>query len=217
MTEKPTPEANLTEQDFYNQACAYFSYHAGQRTTMINYYIIVLGACLTIYGNFISTAPFACILIAAFMLIVSILFYNMDLRTKFDVKQSQSVICEFEQRYNVHLTHKKYALGVFSNEDLMYALYDDEFHNDTEFKSLRKLAIQLSRKPNSELQSAFDSKFDAFCGKHTEYHPDILKKSLTASKIPHLSASIRNLFFICMAASVLGIIVAAAIFVFSIL
>jgi polar amino acid transport system ATP-binding protein len=35
MTEKPIPEANLTEQDFYNQACEYFRYHAEQRTTMI--------------------------------------------------------------------------------------------------------------------------------------------------------------------------------------
>ena len=217
MTEKPTPDANLSEQDFYNQACEYFRYHAEQRTTMINYYIVVLGACLTIYGNFIATAPFACILIASFMLIVSILFYNMDLRTKFDVKQSQNVICEFERRYNVHGTHKKYALGVFSNEDLMFALYDDEFHNDAEFRFLRKLTHQLSRKPNADLQSTFDSNFAEFCTKHTEYNPDILKKSLSGSKIPHLSTSIRNLFFICMAASVLGIIAAVAIFVISIL
>lgn len=211
MTEKPIPEANLTEQDFYNQACEYFRYHAEQRTTMINYYIVVLGACLTLYGNFIYSAPFACILIAGFMLIVSILFYNMDLRTKFDVKQSQNVICEFERRYQVHTTHKKFALGVFSNEDLMFALYDDAFHNDPEFQALRKLA----RKPDS--CADFGQKFAAFAAKHTEYNPEILKKSLAGKKIPHLSTSIRNLFYICMGASVLGIIAAGAIFVISIL
>ena len=211
MTEKPIPEANLSEQDFYNQACEYFRYHAEQRTTMINYYIVVLGACLTIYGNFISTAPFACILIAGFMLIVSILFYNMDLRTKFDVKQSQNVICEFERRYQVNTTHKKHPLGVFSNEDLMFALYDDDFHNDPEFQALRKLV----QKPGS--QPAFDEKFAAFAAKHAEYNPEILKKSLTGKKIPHLSTSIRNLFYICMTASVLGIIAAMVIFVLSFL
>lgn len=211
MTEKPIPEANLTEQDFYNQACEYFRYHAEQRTTMINYYIVVLGACLTIYGNFISSAPFACILIAGFMLIVSILFYNMDLRTKFDVKQSQNVICEFERRYQVNTTHKKYALGVFSNEDLMFALYDDDFHNDPEFQALRK----LSHKPDSK--ATFDTKFSEFAAKHTEYNPEILRKSITDKKIPHLSTSIRNLFYICMAASGLGIIAATVIFVISLL
>lgn len=217
MAEKTTPEANLTEQDFYNQACAYFSYHAGQRTTMINYYIVVLGACLTLYGNFIYTSPFACILIAGFLLAVSILFYNMDQRTKFDVKQSQSVICEFEQRYQVNVRHNKYALGVFSNEDLMFALYDDEFHNDADFQSLRKLALQLARKYDSDTKSTFDTKFAEFCDNHKDYHPDILRSCLTAKKIPHLSASIRYLFFICMAISVLGIVAAAVIFVISIL
>lgn len=213
MTEKPIPEANLTEQDFYNQACEYFRYHAEQRTTMINYYIVVLGACLTLYGNFIYTSPFACILIAGFMLVVSILFYNMDLRTKFDVKQSQNVICEFERRYHVNSTHKKYALGVFSNEDLMFALYDDEFHNDTEFQALRKLA----HKPTADSRAVFDEKFAAFAAKHAEYNPEILKKSITGKKIPHLSTSIRNLFFICMGASVMGIAAACVIFVISIL
>ena len=211
MTEKPIPEANLTEQDFYNQACEYFRYHAEQRTTMINYYIVVLGACLTIYGNFIYSAPFACILIAAFMLVVSILFYNMDLRTKFDVKQSQNVICEFERRYQVNATHKKYALGVFSNEDLMFALYDDDFYNDPEFQALRKLALKLGDK------AVFAAQFAVFAAKHPEYNPEILRKSITSKKIPHLSTSIRNLFYICMGASVLGIIAAAVIFVISLL
>ena len=30
---------NLTDADFYQQACSYFYYHAEQRTTMINYFI----------------------------------------------------------------------------------------------------------------------------------------------------------------------------------
>ena len=215
MSEKPTPQANLTEKDFYTQACEYFRYHAEQRTTMINYYIVVLGACLTLYGNFIASVPIASVLIAGFMLIVSILFYHMDLRTKFDVKQSQNVICEFEQRYGVDTIQQKYALGVYSNEDLIFALYDDEFHNDPAFRALRKQALQLKKKPNAQLQAAFDAAFSQFAAVHSNYNPDILKKSLTAKKVPHLSDSIRQLFYICMGASAIGIVAAVVVFLIS--
>lgn len=215
MSEKPIPQANLSERDFYAQACEYFRYHAGQRTTMINYYIVVLGACLTLYGSFIASAPIASGLIAVFMLIVSVLFYHMDLRTKFDVKQSQNVICEFEQRYGVDKIHRKYALGVFSNEDLIFALYDDEFHNNPTFCALRAQLLQLQLHPSDTLQTEFDAAFDAFAAEHPQYNKDVLKGSLTAKKIPHLSDSIRQLFFICMAASVVGILAALAVFIFS--
>ena len=41
---KPEGERTLTDSDFYTQACSYFYYHAGQRTTMINFFIAVFGA-----------------------------------------------------------------------------------------------------------------------------------------------------------------------------
>ena len=53
---KKTEEKScLTDRDFYEQACEYFYYHAGQRTTMINYFIAVFGAFLAVYGALITT------------------------------------------------------------------------------------------------------------------------------------------------------------------
>ena len=93
----------------------------------------------------------------------------------------------------------------------MFALYDDDFYNDPEFQALRKLALKLGDK------AVFAAQFAVFAAKHPEYNPEILRKSITSKKIPHLSTSIRNLFYICMGASVLGIIAAAVIFVISLL
>ena len=82
----------LTDQDFYQQACAYFYYHAEQRTTMINYFIAVFAACIALYGSLLEKYTLASMLIAVFLLVVSVLFFMIDLRNKFDVKESQSGI-----------------------------------------------------------------------------------------------------------------------------
>ena len=50
---------DLTDRDFYEQACSYFYYHAEQRTTMINYFIAVFAAGLALYGSLIEKYPTA--------------------------------------------------------------------------------------------------------------------------------------------------------------
>ena len=68
----------LNDKDFYEQACSYFYYHAGQRTTMINYFIAVFGAFIALYGALISTYTLASMLIAVFMGIVSFIFFMLN-------------------------------------------------------------------------------------------------------------------------------------------
>ena len=58
---------DLSNKDFYEQACSYFYYHAGQRTTMINYFIAAFGAFIALYGALISAYTVASMLIAVFM------------------------------------------------------------------------------------------------------------------------------------------------------
>ena len=72
---KITEEKTLRDKDFYEQACSYFYYHAGQRTTMINFFIAVFGAFIALYGALISTFTLASMLIAVFMGIVSAIFF----------------------------------------------------------------------------------------------------------------------------------------------
>ena len=88
---------NLTDKDFYDQACSYFYYHAGQRTTMINYFIAAFGAFLALYGALIKDYTLASMLIAVFMGVVSAIFLMIDLRNKFDVKKSENVIRQIER------------------------------------------------------------------------------------------------------------------------
>ena len=45
---------NLTDSDFYQQACSYFYYHAEQRTTMINYFVAIFAAAIALYGTLLS-------------------------------------------------------------------------------------------------------------------------------------------------------------------
>lgn len=76
---------DLTDKDFYDQACSYFYYHAEQRTTMINYFIAVFAAGLALYGSMLEKYPFASMFVSIFMFVVSLLFHLIDLRNRFDV------------------------------------------------------------------------------------------------------------------------------------
>ena len=72
---------DLTDRDFYQQACSYFYYHAEQRTTMINYFIAVFAAGLALFGSLIEEYPLASVLIAGFMFVVALLFSNLCFST----------------------------------------------------------------------------------------------------------------------------------------
>jgi len=98
---------NLTDADFYQQACSYFYYHAEQRTTMINFFIAVFAAAIALYGTLLSEYTWVSVLVAVFMTIVSIIFYFIDLRNRFDVKESQNVIEQFERDYGMDKVHDK--------------------------------------------------------------------------------------------------------------
>ncbi len=187
------------DREFYDKAYAYFSYHAEQRTTMINFFIGVFGACIALYGSLIASLPVACVLISTFLFIVTVLFYCIDIRNKFDVKQSQRVICAFEQKYGVSAAQGQTALGVFSNEDNAFLLYDRAFRKScAEYRELKRNFKKLSE---DELRE----KIGSFVAKHPNVSEQQVRESLSARSIPHLSSCIKTLYYICMAISLLGI------------
>ncbi len=196
------------DRDFYDKAYSYFAYHAEQRTTMINYFIAVFGAGLALYGSLIMSMPFACILIAVFLFSVSLLFYYIDQRNKFDVKQSQAVMCAFEEKYGVSSSKVHPAFGVFSNEDNTYMLYDRGFRTKSaEYKRLWKLRHRLE---SEEFQSALA----AFLKKHENVSEKDVRASLSKRTLPHLSTCIKCLYYICMTVSMLGFASAILAFIF---
>lgn len=193
------------DKEFYDKAFSYFTYHAEQRTTMINFFIAVFGACVALYGSLLMEIPIACVLISAFLLIISILFYLIDIRNKLDVKQSQSVICAFEEKYNVSSSKEHAAFGVFSNEDNVFSVYDSAFRRtNTDYKNLRR-----SRKKLSEQE--LDQKINEFLEKYPTLNEKDVKSSLFNPAVPHLSSCIKFLYGICMAISVIGLISATVL------
>lgn len=217
-TENSQNENNLETRDFYQQACAYFYYHAEQRTTMINYFTAVFAASLALYGSLITKYPLASTFVSGFLFVVSLLFYFIDLRNRFDVKQSQNVICQIERDCNVHTPKKpigKYAYGVFSNEENNFKYYGFRKRLSKEnesYRNLRKLYKELAR---MEIEGYSKEEITATRENYNEELLKFLEKDKTISKheleesfdnrpIITLSFSIKLLYYVCMAISLMA-------------
>lgn len=207
---------DLTDKDFYDQACSYFYYHAEQRTTMINYFIAVFAAGLALYGSMLEKYPFASMFVAIFMFVVSLLFHLIDLRNRFDVKQSQCVIAQIEHDYSVDILREKedkYVYGVFSNEDNIFKYYGfSKRKKDTEYKKLRA-SYKAWQKDilNKTLENEFHKQMDSFCDGNNKVSYDEIMASLDAKSVVTLSWSIKALYYVCMVISIVTFVIAAFI------
>lgn len=198
---------NLTDADFYQQACSYFYYHAEQRTTMINFFIAVFAAAIALYGTLLSEYKWVSMLVAVFMTIVSVIFYFIDLRNRFDVKESQNVIEQIERDYGMDKVRDKYAYGVFSNEANVYVCYGYKQRRNGAYKKLMRSYKSFMRDRIT---------LEAFNASKAEYLRDNegvseyeLMKSLKSSSIISLSFCIKVLYVVCIAISVLAVALAA--------
>ena len=198
MSNKPT------EKDLYDQACAYFYYHAEQRTTMINFYIAVFGACIALYGSLLASYVLASLLVSVFLFFVSIIFFMIDLRNRFDVKQSQSVICQIEQDCDFDKPKGAYAYGVFSNEENLYKLYDLKCRRKSaEYKRLKKAHAAHLRGEHSDYEALLAS----YAAKASVSEKE-LEASLSSRPIVRLSFCIKWLYFGCGGISILAFVFA---------
>jgi len=211
---------DLTDKDFYDQACQYFYYHAEQRMTMINYFIAVFGAGIALYGNFIEKNPTVGFLISTFLLIISILFCSIDLRNKFDVKQSQSVIAQIEKDYGrdkLKGNDAKATYGVFSNEDNTFRYYGREHRKEEgneEYRELQKLYKQikaLKKKKASEeqidkLEEELENRVELYLENDGTISKKEFKSSIGKRSIRSLSNSIKYMYYLCMLASLGGMV-----------
>ena len=189
---------NLSDSDFYAQACSYFYYHAEQRTTMINYFVAIFAACLALYGTLLSDYAWVSALVAAFMTIVSVVFYFIDLRNRFDVKESQNVIEQIERDYKMDQVHEHYAYGVFSNEANIYKCYGCTPRKGS-YNDLRR--AYKKRKCSDQALTAFNTAKAEFLEAHKGVSEYELMKSLDSQTLISLSFCIKVLYFICMVIS----------------
>ena len=201
----------LNDKDFYEQACSYFYYHAGQRTTMINYFIAVFGAFIALYGALISTYTLASMLIAVFMGIVSFIFFMIDLRNKFDVKKSENVIRQIERDYGVDKPHRDYPYGVFSNETNIFKYYSlsERRKKKRAYNELRKLHKKVAI--GDATPEELDKRIAEFIGEDGTVSHHEISASLGESSIIPLSFCIKMLYVLCIVISILAFLFAFAL------
>ena len=198
---------DLNSKDFYEQACSYFYYHAGQRTTMINYFIAAFGAFIALYGALISVYTVASMLIAVFMGIVSAIFFMIDLRNKFDVKKSENVIRQIERDHGVDKPIGDYPYGVFSNETNIYKYYNLKNRRiGNEYAKMRKLAKLVAKGKADE--GELDARISAFVQSDPTVSYHEVKDSLSQESIITLSLCIKLLYVLCMIISALAFVFA---------
>ncbi len=212
-TTRPAEQRDLTDKDFYAQACSYFYYHAEQRTTMINFFIAVFAAAIALYGSLIKDYTLASMLIAVFLLVVSVLFFMIDLRNRFDVKESQSVICQFERDYGIDTPRGQHAYGVFSNEDNVFKYYGYRARKrlGAPYRALTRDYKKAQRGKLSAEELA--RRIDAFAESDPTASREAIAQSLGKRPIITLSFSIKMLYVVCMVISVLAFLLALFILV----
>ena len=204
---------NLTDKDFYDQACSYFYYHAGQRTTMINYFIAAFGAFIALYGALITAYTVASMLIAVFMGVVSSIFLMIDLRNKFDVKKSENVIRQIERDYGVDKPKREYPYGVFSNETNIMKYYgiSNRRSRKKAYNELKKLCKKVEK--GEADQSLLEEKIHDFIGSDETVSFHEVYESLGERSIIPLSFSIKMLYYLCIAISFLSFVFALVLFI----
>ena len=197
---------NLNDSDFYAQACAYFYYHAEQRTTMINYFVAIFAAAITLYGTLLSTYAWVSAFVAIFMTMIAVIFYFIDLRNRFDVKESQNVIEQIERDYGMDQVHDRYAYGVFSNEANVYRCYGYTPRRAKSYKNLKRKYKKCQH--NRLAPEVFNKAKAEYLCENKGISEHELMKSLKSGTIISLSFSIKVLYFSCIIIGASGCVLA---------
>lgn len=197
---------NLSDSDFYTQACSYFYYHAEQRTTMINYFVAIFAASIALYGTLLSEYAWVSALVAAFMTVVSVVFYFIDLRNRFDVKESQNVIEQIERDYGMDQVHDRYAYGVFCNEANVYRCYGCTPRRADSYKALKR-AYKMHKRNRLALE-CFNAAKAEYLRENKGVSDYELMKSLESNSLISLSFCIKVLYFVCMFISASSVLLA---------
>ena len=144
--------------------------------------------------------PLASALIGLFLCFITVLFHKIDIRNQFDVKQSQYVLTQFERDHTADTPSGDQinALGVFSNEENIFELYDSKFRKS---KAYLAFLDQYNRADDKNTVLTTYAKEFKVSAKE-------LKASLKKSTIPHLSSCIKVLYTSCMMAGILGAVAA---------
>lgn len=112
-------EKALTENDFQEILWQYFSLHASQRIQMLNFYIVLETFLLTAWLTLLQVNvgfSFPRIIIGFALMLFSVVFYVLDVRTKSMIKLCEESLSKVEKNY-IKQFGKKYMIFSLEREN----------------------------------------------------------------------------------------------------
>lgn len=110
----------LQKDQILEHAWKYFEIHSQQRITIFNYFLIVMAGCGAGFGLILQSSQklsVLAILLSFFIIIVSCIFWKLDQRTSFMVKNSEKVLKNLEKEFDPRF-------HIFESEDLEFASFN---------------------------------------------------------------------------------------------
>ncbi|MBS7827421.1 hypothetical protein J7624_09725 [Wohlfahrtiimonas chitiniclastica] len=101
-------------------AWKYFELHAGQRITLFNYFLFImagLGAAIGAVLQNIEKFLYIGVFVSIFTIIIAIIFWKLDQRTAFLVKQAENILKNLEKNSDI-------AVLLFSSEEANLTKYN---------------------------------------------------------------------------------------------
>ncbi len=105
--------SNISSEQAVEHAWKYFELHSNQRITLFNYFLFIMAGLGTAVGVILQSSnkfSYVGIFISIFIIVVSVVFWKLDQRTSFLIKQSEQVFKKLERNSSIDI-------GIFFNED----------------------------------------------------------------------------------------------------
>ncbi len=104
---------NISSDQAVEHAWKYFELHSNQRITLFNYFLLIMAGLGTAVGVILQASnkfSYVGVFASIFIIIVSVIFWKLDQRTSFLIKQSEQVFKKLERNSSIDI-------GIFCNED----------------------------------------------------------------------------------------------------
>lgn len=104
---------NFNSEQLVEHAWKYFILHSTQRMTLFNYFLFIMAALGAGLGATLQDSnklAYMGVFLSFFVIVVSIVFWKLDQRTSFLIKQSEDVLIDLELRLGD-------GIGIFCNEE----------------------------------------------------------------------------------------------------
>ena len=105
--------SNISSEQAVEHAWKYFELHSNQRITLFNYFLFIMAGLGTAVGVILQSSnkfSYVGIFISIFIIVVSVVFWKLDQRTSFLIKQSEQVFKKLERNSSIDI-------GIFCNEE----------------------------------------------------------------------------------------------------